>query len=281
MDPASAKAAGYSGIIGYVSEDTTGKNLTRAQVDAAHTSGLDVGFVYEFDPKGALGGSSRGARDAQVAVSHAYGLGVPENTVLYTAIDFDAQPNDMPALWEYAVTFQRVAGSNGFRSGVYGSYALCWYLYSHGYHGMLWQTYAWSHGLWCNGLAVRQLQNGVHVAGATVDRDESEMVDWGQWPAVGQPGSSSGGAMSSITTDNIIKAWSEGDAGTVDDQGHAVSVEPVKWRQRDETWQAAVSAALTALTASVAAIGTGSGVLTTDQAADLHTIAEDLRKLTA
>jgi hypothetical protein len=38
---------------------------------------------------------------------------------------------------------------------------------------------------------------------------------------------------------------------------------------------------LTAITAALAAVGAETGYLTSEQAADLHTIAEDLRKLTA
>jgi len=281
VDPVKARAAGYSGVIGYVSEDATGKNITLAEIAAAHASGMDVGFVYEFANNAAHEGAMRGQRDGQIALIHARDLGIPAGVALYCAVDFDAQPADMPAVLAYARHFQSTVSLGGYRSGVYGSYAVCLMLHNNGYNGFLWQTYAWSHGLWSVGLSVRQLKNGISVAGANVDQDQTQVADWGQWPATGTPGSPERTVMGSIATDNIVRAWSEGVPSAKDDTGNPISVEPVKWRQRDEAWQATVTSALAALAAGLAQAGTGVGGLTDQQAADLHTIAEDLRKLTA
>lgn len=54
----------------------------------------------------------------------------------------------------------------------------------------------------------------------------------------------------SVTSDNILLAWSQGNqkgAGGED-------IEPVKWRVRDEAWQAAITKAVSDLTAAVAAL---------------------------
>ena len=279
VDPATARAAGYSGVIGYVSQDATGKNLTRAQVDAIHAAGMDVGLVYEFNPQSAAGGMAEGIADANIAVQHARILDAPVGVCLYAAVDWDVQQPSMNAVMAYAHAFQSICATYGYRAGIYGSYNVCWALHSNGYTGLLWQTYAWSHGLWTNGLAVRQTQNGVHVAGADVDRDETMVADWGQWPAVGRPGITVLEGDVSQTTDNLVYAFMEGVDHTTTETGQAIGVEPVKWRVRDEAWQATITGALAALSASVAKLGTATGGLTADEAADLHAVAAALGKL--
>lgn len=280
VDPAWARSNGYTGIIGYVSEDVTGKNLTRAQVDAIHAAGMDVGLVYEYAIRAAQQGAARGAHDGDIARVHARSIGAPSNVTLYCAVDFDAQAADMPNVIAYVAAFRDQVHAYGYRAGVYGGYAVCWAVFQANAGVLLWQTYAWSHGLWCKGLAVRQTLNGVHVGGVDVDQDQTQVADWGQWPAMGTPGNPKGADVSNIVTDNVIKAWSEGDPSTVDDRGQIISVEPVKWRIKDEAWQATVTSALASLAAAVGQLGASIGGLTADQSADLHTIADDLRKLT-
>ncbi len=184
-DPGALKAAGYGGAVGYLSEDTTGKNLTASDVRALHAAGLAVGLVYEYATTSALGGSARGTRDAGIAVGGARSLNVPGGVCLYTAVDWQVTSGQMAAVLAYALAFQRTCAAAGYRAGIYGSYDVCAYLAQHGYTGLLWQTYAWSGGRWWPGAVVRQEQNGIHVAGATVDKDETMATDWGQWTVGG------------------------------------------------------------------------------------------------
>ena len=179
-------AAGYRFIIGYVSEDATGKNITRDQVDAAHAAGLDIGLVYEYATTAATGGESRGIRDAGIAITHAEQLGAPLGTALYAAVDFNATAAQLPLVLAYATGFRNLAQLAGYRAGIYGSYAVCQYLAQNHYAGFLWQTYAWSGTppQWWAGDAVRQTLNRINVAGATVDKDYALVTDWGQWEAV-------------------------------------------------------------------------------------------------
>lgn len=180
-DPTQAKNAGYSGIIGYVSQDTSGKNLSAKDVQAIHGAGLDVGIVYEFNPSSALGGGYEAQIDAGIAIQHAKDLGVPAGVCLYAAVDFDATSPQMSTVQAYALGFQSVCSNAGYRAGIYGSYAVCHYLATHGYTGLLWQTYAWSSGMWEPTAVIRQTQNGIIVGGATVDKDTTSVADWGQW----------------------------------------------------------------------------------------------------
>lgn len=177
------KAGGYSFIIGYVSQDTTGKNLTKDDVQAAHLAGLDVGLVYEFSATSALGGSTAGARDANIAVAHAREIGAPQGICLYAAIDFNATPAQLPLCLDYMMAYHEFCVATNFDSGSYGGKTVIDYLDNHQYKGRLWQTYAWSHGLWNPHVSIRQLKNGVTIAGANVDIDELETPNWGQWRA--------------------------------------------------------------------------------------------------
>lgn len=183
--PDTVKAAGYAGIIGYVSQSTTGKNLARADIDAIHAAGLDVGLVYEYNPQSALGGYVQGQRDAYIAVAHAQGLGTPKGVCLYAAVDWNVESVQLATVAKYARGFADVARNAGYRYGIYAGYRPCAYLAQAGYDGLLWQTYAWSGGQWLDGVAIRQVANGIIIAGTDVDRDEAETIDWGQWPPPG------------------------------------------------------------------------------------------------
>lgn len=185
VDPQAAKDAGYSAIIGYVSQDTTGKNLTKAQVTAIHAAGLSVGLVYEYATQSALGGAVAGERDAGIAVPHALDLGAPPRVCLYAAADWQVQDSQMGTVYSYAMADYSAKMNAGYRAGIYGSYYLVKYLRDRGYPGLLWQTYAWSNGLLLSGVNLYQNANGIHVAGANVDRDVIETIDWGQWTPEG------------------------------------------------------------------------------------------------
>lgn len=181
VDPQAARALGYTGVIGYVSQDTTGKNLTRADVDAIHAAGMSVGLVYEYNPKSALGGHTQALKDGMAALLSASYLQVPRMVALYAAVDWDVQPQEMSSVASYLAAYSQLIHNNGFRSGVYGGYNVCNAPAVRVNVDFLWQTYAWSGGRWAEPLAVRQVRNGVHVAGAVVDQDETSVADWGQW----------------------------------------------------------------------------------------------------
>lgn len=185
VDPAAARSAGYTGIIGYVSQSTTGKNLTVDDVARIHATGLDVGLVYEYNTQSALGGYVQGQRDAYIAVAHAQGLGAPKGVCLYASVDWDVQRDQVATVLNYAHGFADVARNAGYRYGIYAGYRPCAYLVQAGYDGLLWQTYAWSSGQWVAQAAIRQVANGIFVAGVDVDRDVAQVIDWGQWSPQG------------------------------------------------------------------------------------------------
>jgi glycoside hydrolase-like protein len=186
VDPQTARNQGYAGIIGYVSQDDTGKNLTADDAARIHGVGLDVGLVYEYNPQSALGGLAQGWADAGIAVAHARSIGAPAGTCLYAAVDFNASTGELGTIYTYALGYQATVQASGYRAGVYAGFPVVDYLAKSGYTGLLWQTYAWSESKWSDRANVRQVANGIIIAGADVDRDEAETPDWGQWPPSGQ-----------------------------------------------------------------------------------------------
>lgn len=181
VDPATAKGLGYDFIVGYVSEDPT-KNLTASDIEKIHAAGMAVAFVYEFNPTSALGGYPSGVANATVASGLFKTLGVPTGVACYNAgTDFNVQPGQMSTCLAHETGFSVTMATQGYRSGAYTGYPFGSYLTQHNYSGFIWQTYAWSNGAWLAAAALRQLFNGVHVAGIDVDIDESETVDFGQW----------------------------------------------------------------------------------------------------
>lgn len=181
VDPVTAYNLGYRFIVGYVSEDES-KNLSRDDVARIHAAGMAVAFVYEFNPQSALGGYASGQNNAAVALAHFQTLGVPTGVACYNAgTDFNVSPGQMSTCLAHETGFAVTMATKGYRSGAYTGYPFGLYLTQHNYAGFIWQTYAWSNGAWLAAAALRQIQNGVHVAGIDVDIDESEVIDFGQW----------------------------------------------------------------------------------------------------
>ena len=181
VDPAYAYSQGYRFIIGYVSEDPT-KNLSANDIARIHAANMAVAFVYEYDTNAALDGYPTGVANARVALGLFAKLGVPTGVACYTAgTDFNVQPGQMSTCLSYETGFADTMHAVGYRYGAYTGYPFAAYLTQHNYSGFIWQTYAWSNGAWLAAAAIRQTQNGVHVAGIDVDIDESEIIDFGQW----------------------------------------------------------------------------------------------------
>src|SRR5262245_38781806 len=75
--PTTLHAQGYSFAVRYLSYDTTGKNLSRAEATALINAGLDVVSNWEQSAMDALSGYSRGASDARSADQQALANGAP------------------------------------------------------------------------------------------------------------------------------------------------------------------------------------------------------------
>jgi hypothetical protein len=203
LTPAQAKAAGLAFVIGYVSEDTTGKNLTAAEARGYLAAGLEVLLAYEYATDAVHGGAAQGTHDANVAVPRARALGYPPGSALAFAVDEDLSA-DPAAVDGYARAFTAACHGAGYRSMDYGGYDTVKRCADLRLTDLHWQTYTWSGGRWDARAAIRQVQNDVVVAGVTVDRDTAMTSDIGAWRgddmAAYQSGPWSGGYLSDGAT---------------------------------------------------------------------------------
>lgn len=187
---AGLRDAGYTFAVRYLSHDTTGKNLTIDEADALIGAGFDVVVNWEHGARDALAGRERGAADAAEAARQAEAVGMPPGRPIYFAVDFDATPDQLPAIDDY---FDGVASVLGVaRTGAYGGFAPIKRLLDGRRITWAWQTYAWSGGRWDPRAQLRQVLNRVIIAGAEVDIDEAWADDFGQWgsgdaPAPSEP----------------------------------------------------------------------------------------------
>jgi hypothetical protein len=188
--PASLAAQGYQFAARYLSDDTTGKNLSLSEAHALSTAGLDVVVVWEQNADDTLSGFERGAENARAAERQAVADGQPSGRPIYFAIDFDAQPSQQSKIDAY---FDGVASVIGLaRTGVYAGYGPTKRLFDHGKIAWGWQTYAWSAGQWDPRAQLRQTKN--ELGGGDLDRDEATTTDYGQW----RPGTTPGPASCSV-----------------------------------------------------------------------------------
>jgi hypothetical protein len=186
--PAALWAAGYRFVVRYLSNNTTGKNLTLAEAEQLHAAGLATVSNWEDGAEAARNGFGQGASDARTAAAQHVACGGPPNRPIYFSVDYDvpdAAPgsNDPAAkLGAVAAYYRGVASVIGLaRTGAYGGYWTISRLFDAGLIRWGWQTFAWSGGRWDGRAHLRQTAIDVVVAGAACDIDESGVADFGQW----------------------------------------------------------------------------------------------------
>ncbi|MDB4969956.1 MAG: hypothetical protein JWN44_5645 [Myxococcales bacterium] len=180
--PSGLKSAGYSFAARYYSYDnggSHGKILFAAEAKALLAAGVDIVSNWEYAADDALGGFNSGVADAKVANSQAAAAGAPANRPIYFSVDFDATPAQQGPINDYMDGVASVLGRN--RTGAYGGYYVVKRLFDAGKITFGWQTYAWSGGQWDARAQLRQVQNGVNIAGGACDIDQSTADDFGQW----------------------------------------------------------------------------------------------------
>jgi hypothetical protein len=136
-NPAAIKAAGYVGVVRYLSHDPS-KDITAAEVKALHAAGLSIRLVYETTANRAGAGRLAGIADRREAEKRAAALGYPRHCPIFYAVDFDADPAKVLPY------FKGVHRRHGFYVGVYGSRRVVEAVHAAGLANYLWQTEAWS-----------------------------------------------------------------------------------------------------------------------------------------
>lgn len=176
-DPAAIKAAGYVGVMRYLSwsnPQSDGKILSIGEKDALEAAGLTVGLVWEYYAARASEGQAAGVADATEALRQSDALG--HHGAIYFAVDYDAPESDQAGIDAY---FWAAATIIGFsRLGAYAGYWPLKRLFDAGLITFGWQTSAWSGGNWESRSHLRQ--TGEQDFNGNVDINEVLQTNWGQ-----------------------------------------------------------------------------------------------------
>lgn len=183
--PTALKAAGAHFVCRYLSHDTSGKNLDRAEAKQLSDAGLWIVVVWESTASRALAGRAAGAQDARDAAAQAKACGMPAGRPIYFAVDFDATAAQQAEIDRY---LDGVASELGHaRVGLYGGYGPISRAFNAGTIAWGWQTYAWSGGRWDARAQLRQYSNDHTINRVGLDYDRSTTPDYGQWKVNVEP----------------------------------------------------------------------------------------------
>lgn len=170
---AEIKATGASWVARYFSPDPT-KNLHASEVTSYGAAGLGIVTVYEGAATRALAGRAAGVSDAQAAVAQNRAVGLPDTTVIHFAVDTDTDWASVAPYFDGVISVLGLA-----RTGTYGGLKVINGAHTAGIR-YLWQTVAWSSGVWSPYATIRQ-PGGMTLAG-NADFDTSMASDFGQYP---------------------------------------------------------------------------------------------------
>ncbi len=140
LDEAKAKllyTEGYRYIGRYLTNASSGfdKALTREEAEIILSAGMNFFPIYQTAGNSySYFTSSRGTEDAEKALDAAYRLGLPENTVIYFAVDFDATRSQINGnILTYFKKIKERMGKSRYKVGVYGSKGVCLTVTEKGY----------------------------------------------------------------------------------------------------------------------------------------------------
>ncbi|WP_280829699.1 DUF1906 domain-containing protein [Mycobacterium sp. OTB74] len=199
-------AAGYAGVIVYVSELRPGatfdfKPVTRSYTDALRAAGLHVVSVYQYGKPGWVNspsdftrGFDGGVADAHAALGLHTAAGGPDSAPIFFSVDEDIDA----ATWK-SLALQWFKGINSVlgvqRTGIYGGARQVTWAADDGVighstspgHRWAWQTRAWSGGarapiaVLYQSTVVTASDPGTMIGDIHVDEDDILAADYGQW----------------------------------------------------------------------------------------------------
>ena len=218
IPPNQIKAAGYAGVVAYVSESRPGTNfgakpITREYADALRAQDLEIVSNFQYgkpggsEPSDFTRGFDGGVADAHTAMRLHAAAGGPDSAPIMFSIDDNI---DLETWNSVAVEWFR--GINSVlgveRTGIYGHSMVCAWAIEDGVVGRsttpgrrwVWQTRAWSCGgrepaaVLFQDIIDTGCNPGPLVDGTRVDVSEVLATDFGQWsldrsacPAVTRP----------------------------------------------------------------------------------------------
>jgi hypothetical protein len=199
------KAAGYGGVINYVSASRPGANfgakpITREYADSLRAAGLQIVSNFQYgkpgwpDPADFTRGYDGGVADAKSALQLHNAAGGPASAPIFFSVDDDIDT----ATWTGTALpwFRGINSVLGVdRTGIYGHAQACAWAASDGVigkstsagHRWSWQTKAWSHGqreptaVLYQSVVSTESNPGPVLGGVNVDVDDVLAADYGQW----------------------------------------------------------------------------------------------------
>lgn len=157
-----------------------GKALSQREAKAVTDAGLRLLTVWETTADRVKGGAAAGTSDGKRALKCARDIGMPAHGIIYFAVDYDAQPADMPTIEAYLRAAR--AQTAEYEIGVYGAYKVIEYMAARDVCRGYWQCVGWSGGRVSDHHNVYQAQWGAAVAGVSVDINECpDMARAGIW----------------------------------------------------------------------------------------------------
>ena len=173
LNPSLARDLKSSGIQ-YVARylGNSWKSMDKTEADAIIGAGLQIVSIWETNPiYAAYFTKAQGISDAKEACSYAKAIEQTDGSVIYFAVDYDAQPSDMASILHY-FTGVRNGIDKSYKVGVYGSYSVLKTLYRHHAVDFYWQTTSWSRGNVADFINILQYQHNTTLAGIQVDYNE-------------------------------------------------------------------------------------------------------------
>lgn len=181
LTSAQLKAAGKSFVGRYAVNDKSpnGRGITAAEYAELTTNGISVFVYWESSEGWMMDGYAAGVQAAINAQNNLNEAGMPHDTPVYFACDFDAAPTDQPEIDACLRGCAEVIGIN--RVGLYAGY---WpLLRAKQNRTATWfcQTIAWSGGNLMDGVHLYQYDtSGNYIAGVDVDLVRAYQDNYGQ-----------------------------------------------------------------------------------------------------
>lgn len=137
---AQLRAAGVRGVSRYISDSTSGKNITQAEYNDLRANGIEIVLNWENTNQDYNGGRSRGIVYGQRARAMARALGHPDERPIIASIDTSVPPASLPGAIDYIAGFDDGAGAGGdFRQGCYATAFVLEALLARGLIRVAWQ----------------------------------------------------------------------------------------------------------------------------------------------
>lgn len=188
--PAALKAAGCAVAFRYVMPQTPywTKALRNPEAQQLLGAGIPIVSNFESSANRELAGASGGRADAETLLADWKALGAPSGLIGWFSADWDVQPDEVPAMLAYLDGAAAVLGGKKY-VGCYGGLRAVKAAADAGYG--IWQTVAWSGGVWDPRTAARQTGKQLTVGGVQVD--ENVILNLAALGAWGGPVTSTGG----------------------------------------------------------------------------------------